>query len=187
MFRLIRITCGTSVSGPHKAPVKQLSHGPQSSRYQRVGLKRSFYHGVLCGSAQKPPRWPRNSSTGLRTQPGHTLLKWKIQIWWTEVKLNLWKDIKPKRVEKRLKDTVSINTGIRLKSAKIPYLFDIYWYARLGSNQRLSAPEADALSTELRALLIEVGMGNAECGKTAETLTLFGFTLIFISPKTNKT
>jgi hypothetical protein len=25
------------------------------------------------------------------------------------------------------------------------------WYARLGSNQRLSAPEADALSTELRA------------------------------------
>ncbi len=27
----------------------------------------------------------------------------------------------------------------------------IKWYARLGSNQRLSAPEADALSTELRA------------------------------------
>ena len=39
-----------------------------------------------------------------------------------------------------------------------------YWYARLGSNQRLSAPEADALSTELRALLREVGMGNAEFG-----------------------
>ena len=27
-----------------------------------------------------------------------------------------------------------------------------YWYARLDSNQRLSAPEADALSSELRAL-----------------------------------
>lgn len=27
----------------------------------------------------------------------------------------------------------------------------LFWYARLGSNQRLSAPEADALSTELRA------------------------------------
>jgi hypothetical protein len=27
----------------------------------------------------------------------------------------------------------------------------LLWYARLGSNQRLSAPEADALSTELRA------------------------------------
>ena len=27
-----------------------------------------------------------------------------------------------------------------------------YWYARLDLNQRLSAPEADALSTELRAL-----------------------------------
>ena len=26
-----------------------------------------------------------------------------------------------------------------------------YWYARLDSNQRLSAPEADALSPELRA------------------------------------
>jgi hypothetical protein len=30
-----------------------------------------------------------------------------------------------------------------------PLIFN--WYARLGSNQRLSAPEADALSTELRA------------------------------------
>jgi hypothetical protein len=30
---------------------------------------------------------------------------------------------------------------------------EILWYARLGSNQRLSAPEADALSTELRAHL----------------------------------
>ena len=28
-----------------------------------------------------------------------------------------------------------------------------YWYARLDSNQRLSAPEADALSSELRALV----------------------------------
>ena len=28
---------------------------------------------------------------------------------------------------------------------------ELLWYARLGSNQRLSAPEADALSTELRA------------------------------------
>jgi hypothetical protein len=27
----------------------------------------------------------------------------------------------------------------------------LLWYARLGSNQRLPAPEADALSTELRA------------------------------------
>jgi hypothetical protein len=27
----------------------------------------------------------------------------------------------------------------------------LYWYARLDSNQRLSAPEADALSPELRA------------------------------------
>ena len=32
----------------------------------------------------------------------------------------------------------------------MPFIF--LWYARLGSNQRLSAPEADALSTELRAL-----------------------------------
>ena len=38
------------------------------------------------------------------------------------------------------------------------------WYARLDSNQRLSAPEADALSPELRAHKnnSECGMGNAE-------------------------
>ena len=30
----------------------------------------------------------------------------------------------------------------------------LLWYARLGSNQRLSAPEADALSTELRAQIL---------------------------------
>ena len=30
-------------------------------------------------------------------------------------------------------------------------IYEKSWYARLGSNQRLSAPEADALSTELRA------------------------------------
>ena len=31
----------------------------------------------------------------------------------------------------------------------------IIWYARLDSNQRLSAPEADALSSELRALFAQ--------------------------------
>ena len=36
----------------------------------------------------------------------------------------------------------------------------IAWYARLDSNQRLSAPEADALSPELRALLKK----NSDCG-----------------------
>ncbi len=33
----------------------------------------------------------------------------------------------------------------------MPNSLYLLWYARLGSNQRLSAPEADALSTELRA------------------------------------
>ena len=33
----------------------------------------------------------------------------------------------------------------------------IVWYARLDSNQRLSAPEADALSPELRAPLEDFG------------------------------
>ena len=33
---------------------------------------------------------------------------------------------------------------------RTPFHYD--WYARLDSNQRLSAPEADALSPELRAL-----------------------------------
>ncbi len=37
------------------------------------------------------------------------------------------------------------------------------WYARLGSNQRLSAPEADALSTELRARIkAEVSVQKTE-------------------------
>ena len=39
-------------------------------------------------------------------------------------------------------------------------ILKLLWYARLGSNQRLSAPEADALSTELRALLREFGINN---------------------------
>ena len=38
----------------------------------------------------------------------------------------------------------------------IPLL--LLWYARLGSNQRLSAPEADALSTELRAQIEVSGL-----------------------------
>ena len=33
----------------------------------------------------------------------------------------------------------------------IPNPLNLFWYARLESNQRLSAPEADALSSELRA------------------------------------
>jgi hypothetical protein len=39
-----------------------------------------------------------------------------------------------------------------------PFYYD--WYARLDSNQRLSAPEADALSPELRAHLTK----NADFG-----------------------
>ena len=36
----------------------------------------------------------------------------------------------------------------------------IYWYARLDSNQRLSAPEADALSSELRALMFYIQLDD---------------------------
>ena len=35
-----------------------------------------------------------------------------------------------------------------------------YWYARLDSNQRLSAPEADALSPELRAHFAQIFTAN---------------------------
>ena len=70
----------------------------------------------------------------------------------------------------------------------------LLWYARLGSNQRLSAPEADALSTELRALKREVGMRNAECGIWKKQMNLLPlimdliglwirFRLDFLSPK----
>ena len=46
-----------------------------------------------------------------------------------------------------------------------------FWYARLDSNQRLSAPEADALSSELRALLKK----NSEFGiRKWEKFSLFG-------------
>ena len=101
--------------------------------------------------------------------------------WWKVFWRRLWREQDRAKPDKRVKQEAFIETGTHVNSLKFPFLFNKYWYARLGSNQRLSAPEADALSTELRALLWEVGMGNAE--KTTESLTLFGVVLIFIPPK----
>ena len=39
------------------------------------------------------------------------------------------------------------------------------WYARLDSNQRLSAPEADALSSELRARLKRIRISEFGSGE----------------------
>ena len=54
----------------------------------------------------------------------------------------------PWRLEMRLEIKITDNKKGLTKSCKP---LKLLWYARLDSNQRLSAPEADALSPELRA------------------------------------
>jgi hypothetical protein len=58
-------------------------------------------------------------------------------------------------METSSKYPVAINLDLEIsemKGLEFPLNPLFCWYARLDSNQRLSAPEADALSPELRAL-----------------------------------